>query len=111
MYVSTHAEGVTRVLCFSDTKDQYTREAHAEDAAGLTRRLAKLDAQLQVCLRSAVVALAVSHPAILCCVVWQRSGSCTSLCTYVSCLIAPGVRTRQWVCALRRSFIAELVCW
>ncbi len=87
VYVSTHAEGVTRVLCFSDTKDQYTREAHAEDAAGLTRRLAKLDAQLQVWFRSAVVALAMRHPAILCCVVWQRSGSCTSLCTYVSCLL------------------------
>lgn len=48
VYVSTHAEGVTRVLCFSDTKDQYTRDAYAEDAAGLTRRLAKLDEQLQV---------------------------------------------------------------
>ena len=48
VYVSTHAEGVTRVLCFSDTKDQYTRDAHAEDAAGLSRRLAKLDEQLQV---------------------------------------------------------------
>lgn len=48
VYVSTHAEGVTRVLCFSDTKDQYTRDAYAEDAAGLTRRLTKLDGQLQV---------------------------------------------------------------
>lgn len=59
MYVSTHAEGVTRVLCFSDTKDQYTREAHAEDAAGLTRRLAKLDTQLQVCCGWLVLLLRV----------------------------------------------------
>jgi hypothetical protein len=48
VYVSTHAEGVTRVLCFSDSKDQYTRDAYAEDAAGLTRRLAQLEEQLQV---------------------------------------------------------------
>jgi hypothetical protein len=48
VYVSTHAEGVTRVLCFSDAKDQYTRDAYAEDAAGLTRRLAQLDEHLQV---------------------------------------------------------------
>ena len=48
VYVSTHAEGVTRVLCFSDTRDQYSREAHAEDAAGLARLLRRLDTQLQV---------------------------------------------------------------
>ncbi len=47
VYVSTHAEGVTRVLCFSDTRDEYNRDAAAEDEAALSRRLAKLEASLQ----------------------------------------------------------------
>lgn len=79
VYVSTHAEGVTRVLCFSDTKDQYTRDAYAEDAAGLTRRLAKLDEQLQVCHRNLVYYLRTCVNAAPCCCAIQSALCCLLL--------------------------------
>ena len=82
VYVSTHAEGVTRVLCFSDAKDQYTRDAYAEDAAGLTRRLAQLDEHLQVRICSKVHVMSLF--AVVC-----RHASCilccfSDVCVYVA---------------------------
>lgn len=51
-----------QVLCFSDTRDQYSQETHTEDTAGLTRRLSTLDAQLKALRRAPRVA---SHAAAL----------------------------------------------
>lgn len=48
VYVGVHADGPTRVLCFSDTRDQYTRGTTEEPIAHLQTRLARLEQRLQV---------------------------------------------------------------
>lgn len=45
---NTPTVGCMQVLCFSDTRDQYSQEAQSEDTASLTRRLTKLDEELKV---------------------------------------------------------------
>lgn len=37
-----------QVLCFSDTRDQYSQAVNSEDSATLARRLDRLDSQLKV---------------------------------------------------------------
>ncbi len=47
MYVGVHADGPMRVLCFQDTRDEYTA-ATAEDAAAATAaKLQRMEARLQ----------------------------------------------------------------
>ncbi|KAK9809768.1 hypothetical protein WJX73_004442 [Symbiochloris irregularis] len=47
VYVGVHADGPTRVLCFSDTRDQYTRGTNEEPIAYLQARLAHLEERIQ----------------------------------------------------------------
>ena len=48
VYVGVHADGPTRILCFGDTRDQYTRETDEDAAAALALKLQRLEGQLQV---------------------------------------------------------------
>ena len=48
VYVGVHADGPTRVLCFSETKDQYTRGSNEESMSLLTSRLARLEERIKV---------------------------------------------------------------
>lgn len=48
VYVGVHADGPTRVLCFSDTRDQYTRGTNEESVALLSTRLKRLEERIQV---------------------------------------------------------------
>ena len=48
VYVGVHADGPTRVLCFSDTRDQYTRGTNEEPVAQLQGRLTRLEDRIQV---------------------------------------------------------------
>ena len=48
VYVGVHADGPTRVLCFSDTRDQYTRGTNEESVALLSSKLKRLEERIQV---------------------------------------------------------------
>ena len=48
VYVGVHADGPTRVLCFSDTRDQYTRGTNEESIALLSSKLTRLEDRIQV---------------------------------------------------------------
>lgn len=48
VYVGVHADGPTRVLCFSETKDQYTRGSNEESMSLLTSKLARLQERIKV---------------------------------------------------------------
>ena len=48
VYVGVHADGPTRVLCFSDTRDQYTRGTNEESIALLSSKLKRLEGRIQV---------------------------------------------------------------
>ncbi len=50
IYVGVHADGPTRVLCFSDRKDQYTQGTNEDNMAILGAKLARLEARLKVTL-------------------------------------------------------------
>lgn len=50
IYVGVHADGPTRVLCFSDRKDQYTQGTNEDNMAILGAKLARLEARLKVIL-------------------------------------------------------------
>lgn len=50
VYVGLHADGPTRVLCFSDRKDQYTQGTNEDTMAVLAAKLARLEARLKVTL-------------------------------------------------------------
>ena len=43
-----HADGPTRVLCFSESRDQYARGTNEESVALLTKKLVRLDDRLKV---------------------------------------------------------------
>ena len=45
---SLHADGPTRVLCFSESRDQYARGTNEESVALLTKKLLRLDDRLKV---------------------------------------------------------------
>lgn len=47
VYVGVHADGPTRVLCFSETKDQYTRGSNEESMSLLTSKLARLEERIK----------------------------------------------------------------
>lgn len=47
VYVGVHADGPTRVLCFSETKDQYTRGSSEESMSLLTSKLARLQERIK----------------------------------------------------------------
>ncbi|KAL3144165.1 hypothetical protein ABBQ32_003949 [Trebouxia sp. C0010 RCD-2024] len=47
VYVGVHADGPTRVLCFSETKDQYTRGSNEESMSLLTNKLARLQERIK----------------------------------------------------------------
>ena len=48
VYVGVHADGPTRVLCFSDTRDQYTRGTNEESIALLSSKLKRLEGRIPV---------------------------------------------------------------
>ena len=48
VYVSVHADGPTRVLCFSESKDRYTKGAGDESLAQLSKKLERLDVRIKV---------------------------------------------------------------
>ena len=48
VYAGVHADGPTRVLCFSNTKDQYTRGSNEESVALLTAKLQRLEERIKV---------------------------------------------------------------
>lgn len=48
VYVGVHADGPTRVLCFSETRDQYTRGTKEDNVAELTKRLKHLEERIKV---------------------------------------------------------------
>jgi len=48
VYVGVHADGPTRVLCFSDRKDQYTQGTNEDTMAALSVKVARLESRLQV---------------------------------------------------------------
>ena len=50
VYVGLHADGPTRVLCFSDRKDQYTQGTNEDHMAVLAAKLGRLEARLKVTL-------------------------------------------------------------
>ncbi len=50
VHVGLHADGPTRVLCFSDRKDQYTQGTNEDTMAVLAAKLARLEARLKVTL-------------------------------------------------------------
>ena len=50
VYVGVHADGPTRVLCFSETRDQYTHGTSEESIAELTRKLKSLEERAKVSL-------------------------------------------------------------
>lgn len=52
VYVGVHADGPTRVLCFSETKDQYTRGSNEESMSLLTSKLARLEERIKASLFS-----------------------------------------------------------
>ena len=43
-----HADGPTRVLCFSESRDLYARGTNEESVALLTKKLLRLDDRLKV---------------------------------------------------------------
>lgn len=49
VYVGVHADGPTRVLCFSENKDQYTRGSNEESMSVLTSKLTRLEERIKVC--------------------------------------------------------------
>ena len=51
VYVGVHADGPTRVLCFSETRDEYTRGTSEESVALLTQKLKSLEERNRVRLR------------------------------------------------------------
>ena len=48
VYVGVHADGPTRVLCFGETRDEYTRGTNEESVALLTQRLKSLEERNKV---------------------------------------------------------------
>lgn len=48
VYVGVHADGPTRVLCFSETRDEYTRGTSEESVTLLTQKLKMLEDRNQV---------------------------------------------------------------
>ena len=60
VYVSVHADGPTRVLCFSESKDRYTKGAGDESLAQLSKKLERLDARIKV--RSDLCTTGPIHP-------------------------------------------------
>lgn len=48
VYAGVHADGPTRVLCFSTTRDQYTRGTNEDSIALLTAKLKRLEDRLKV---------------------------------------------------------------
>ena len=48
VYVGVHADGPTRVLCFGETRDEYTRGTNEESVALLTQRLKSLEERKRV---------------------------------------------------------------
>ena len=48
VHVGVHADGPTRVLCFSDTRDQYTRSTNEESVTLLNNKLKRLEKRIQV---------------------------------------------------------------
>ena len=48
VYVGVHADGPTRVLCFSETRDEYTRGTNEESVTLLTQKLKSLEERDQV---------------------------------------------------------------
>ena len=50
VYAGVHADGPTRVLCFSSTRDQYTRGTNEESVALLTAKLERLEDRIKVLL-------------------------------------------------------------
>lgn len=71
VYVGVHADGPTRVLCFRDTRDQYTRGTNEESIALLGSKLKRLEDRIKV------------HTAV--CVLWCAHISCQGQhCDYSS---------------------------
>lgn len=48
VYVGVHADGPTRVMCFSETRDEYTRGTNEESVALLTQKLKALEVRNRV---------------------------------------------------------------
>ena len=48
VYAGVHADGPTRVLCFSTTRDEYTRGTNEDSIALLTAKLKRLEHRLKV---------------------------------------------------------------
>ncbi len=48
VYVGVHADGPTRVLCFSETRDEYTRGTNEEQHVLLSGKLKHLQERLAV---------------------------------------------------------------
>lgn len=61
VYAGVHADGPTRVLCFSNTRDQYTRGTNEESIALLTTKLQRLEERIRV--RCPTAAGAACHTA------------------------------------------------
>ena len=58
VYVGVHADGPTRVLCFSETRDEYTRGTNEESVTLLTQKLKTLDERNQVWLTNLSTSMA-----------------------------------------------------
>ena len=48
VYVGVHADGPTRVLCFSETRDEYTKGTNEESITLLTQKLNTLNERNKV---------------------------------------------------------------
>lgn len=59
VYVGVHADGPTRVLCFSETRDEYTRGTNEESVALLTEKLKSLEERNRVSSRLRLSALTI----------------------------------------------------
>ena len=64
VYVGLHADGPTRVLCFSDRKDQYTQGTNEDNMAVLSAKLARLEARLKVTLAQSAAHLLKKSPTL-----------------------------------------------
>ena len=64
VYVGVHADGPTRVLCFSETKDEYTRGSNEESMSLLTSKLARLEERIKASSRL-LVTCSVGHSQLI----------------------------------------------
>ncbi len=90
VYVSVHADGPTRVLCFSESKDRYTKGAGDESLGQLSKKLERLDARIKARLAVAGIPWSCDTRQIpvtnlLCAIHLARTPRRSHQCTPCSC--------------------------